>query len=53
MQGPEGDKAIELALQNPDKYVLKNQAEGEGNVYHKDNCCHKDNPYGLYCENQD
>ena len=31
-QGPEGDRIIEMALQNPEKYVLKNQVEAEGNV---------------------
>lgn len=30
VQGPEGDRIIELALQNPEKYVLKNQVEAEG-----------------------
>ncbi|CAG5120752.1 unnamed protein product [Candidula unifasciata] len=32
--GPEGDKAVELALANPDKFVLKPQREGGGhNLY--------------------
>ena len=32
MQGPEGDRIIKLALQNPEKYVLKNQVEAEGSL---------------------
>ena len=32
-QGPEGDEAVELAMQNPAKYVLKPQREGGGQLY--------------------
>ena len=31
-QGPEGDKIIEMALKNPQNYVLKPQREGGGRI---------------------
>lgn len=30
-EGPDGDKAVELAMRDPDRYVLKPQREGGGN----------------------
>lgn len=30
LQGPEGDKMVEMALENPQNYVLKPQREGGG-----------------------
>lgn len=30
-QGPEGDQAIQMAMENPERYVLKPQREGGGN----------------------
>lgn len=30
IQGPEGDKMIEMALKDPQNYVLKPQREGGG-----------------------
>ena len=30
LQSPEGDAAVQLALANPEKYVLKPQREGGG-----------------------
>ena len=32
-QGPEGDEVIEMALRNPEKFVLKTQREATGNIH--------------------
>lgn len=32
LQGPEGDKAIKLGIENPNKYILKPEREGGGKL---------------------
>ena len=38
-QGPEGDKMVEMALNNPQNYVLKPQREGGGTCTHTHTLC--------------
>lgn len=34
-QGPEGDKTVQMALADPDRFVLKPQLEGGGKASNK------------------
>jgi len=48
-EGSEGDAAIQLALQNPDRYVLKPQREGGGHNFYGQNV--KTKLLGRYLRN--